>query len=74
MDCKYISTRSAEQLIKNGWRCIGTKRDAYGLMKLWDHPDHQPDKHGAFTTVDAFLHQRQSLKEGCDCINNSNAR
>lgn len=52
-------------LIENGWRFIGTE----GYARLWDHPNHQHDFHGCFTTVDAIAHQKSSLKMGgCDCI------
>lgn len=51
-------------LLQHGWRQIGNR----GSIKYWDHAEHQPNRRGAFTTTDAFKHQRESFKNGCDCI------
>ncbi len=53
-----------EFLKAKGWRKIG----AQGSIKYWDHPKHQPDRHGAFCTMDAMRHQKEYEKAGCDCI------
>ncbi len=57
-----------KQLRDRGWRKIGTQRVGAGVAILWDHPNHQPDVHGCFTTTDAKDHQRTADKRGCDCI------
>lgn len=55
-----------EYLLNHGWRIIGRT----GGIVYWDHPQHQPDRHGAFTTTDARRHQREYESAGnvCDCI------
>lgn len=64
----FKESQDAQRLIAHGWRRIGTKRHKYGFIHYWDHPDHQPDKHGAFTTTEAQIHQREFEAGGCDCI------
>lgn len=64
--------KNDELLLSNGWHMIGQKRYEHGTVQYWDHPDHQPDVHGAFTKTDALKHQRRSSKYGCDCIKTSN--
>lgn len=55
----------SEYLREHGWRQIG----AQGSIRYWDHPCHQPDSRGAFTTIDAASHQKEFDKNGwCDCI------
>lgn len=58
-----------EYLKSKGWRQIGSEHTEVGEIFYWDHPDHQPDERGAFTTQDAAHHQRK-LDRGiqCDCI------
>ena len=65
-------SRDADRLKARGWREIGTMPHPAGAspIRYWDHPDHQPDLRGAFTTTEARLHQRQADREGCDCIRN----
>lgn len=55
-------------LAAKGWTEIGQRRNKYGMTRYWHHPQHQPDRHGAFTTTDAIAHQREADKYGCDCI------
>ena len=57
-------------LIERGWRNIGTARghSERTPIKYWDHPNHQPDRHGAFTTTSAAQHQKEADKYGCDCV------
>ena len=58
-------SRMRKFLTDRGWRRIG----AQGSIGYWDHPEHQPDRRGAFTTTDAFKHQQQFEKDHCcDCI------
>lgn len=55
----------SDYLISHGWRQIGRR----GGIKFWDHPNHQSDTRGAFTTQDAYRHQRDFENDGCcDCI------
>ena len=57
--------RPSQYLISTGWRQVGFIHGA----KLWDHPAHQPDSRGCFTTHDALNHQKQFERDkGCDCI------
>lgn len=63
----------SEYLESKGWRLIGTQRNQYGLTKYWDHSDHQPERRGAFTTVDAVAHQKQSETLQCGCIRSHDA-
>ena len=59
------SVRPSEYLSGKGWRCIGRQ----GSIRYWDHPNHQPDMRGAFTTTDAAEHQEEFEKNGwCNCI------
>lgn len=58
-----------EYLIAKGWRRIGKRTNDGGWAHFWDHPDHQPDEHGAFTKTDAVNHQlRIDQGLGCDCV------
>lgn len=55
---------TSEFLANHGWRKIGQT----GGIKYWDHPNHQPDERGAFTTTDAVRHQKDYEKDGvCSC-------
>lgn len=58
-------SKQSEYLQSKGWRKVGER----GGMKYWDHPDHQPARHGCFITFDAVSHQR-NLDKGwiCACI------
>lgn len=56
-------------LAVHGWRLIGSRFNGLIETYYWDHPQHQPDERGAFTTNTAVNHQRMVLKNcGCDCI------
>ena len=55
-------------LKKNGWRQIAHGKGEYRNINYWDHPNHQPDRSGAFTTTDAARHQKEFANGGCDCI------
>lgn len=60
--------RPSEFLRAHGWRQIGGSTVNYGA-KYWDHRQHQPDRHGAFTTLSAEKHQQEYMKNGwCDCL------
>ena len=60
---------SDSYLRERGWRRIGQRRNQHGVTHYWDHPDHQPLEHGAFTKSSALDHQRTVEKDGiCDCI------
>ena len=59
------TVKASEYLSGNGWRCIGWR----GSIRYWDHPNHQPDVRGAFTTTDASEHQKEFEKNGwCNCV------
>lgn len=62
MSCDIIWLR------KRGWRLIGKGPRKYGTPNMWDHPDHQPDFHGAFFQSAAIAHQKLADKYGCNCI------
>jgi len=62
-------SRTKDWLLERGWRHIGNQ----GSAQLFDHPRHQPDRRGCFTTIDAIKHQKQYEKDGCcDCIKPEN--
>ena len=55
----------SQYLASHGWRQIG----AQGSIRYWDHPCHQPDVRGSFTTTDAAAHQKAFDANGCcDCL------
>ena len=62
-----------EYLNLNGWRLIG-KKNVPTSVYFWDHPAHQPNKHGAFTQSRAIEHQKM-LDKGwrCHCIGDKDA-
>lgn len=67
--------KSTMYLQQNGWRLVAglKKRNAIGInlaYQAWDHPAHQPDRHGFFTKTTALDHQKMLDKNGgiCDCI------
>lgn len=47
-----------EKLISAGWKLIGTRRFKYGLIKCWDHRDHNPGRRGYLTQSEALSIQR----------------
>ena len=62
-------TVDASGLLSNGWRHVASQRGRYHNINYWDHPQHQHDKHGFFTTSAAIAHQQQYERDGCcDCV------
>ena len=66
--------KSTAYLQQKGWRLVaGLKRNIIGIhqaYQAWDHPAHQPDRHGFFTKTAALDHQKMLDENGgvCDCI------
>ncbi len=56
-------------LEQHGWHLVATRPSDVGRVHFWEHPHHQPDRHGFFTQSQAVAHQKQLDKgHGCDCI------
>lgn len=56
-------------LESTGWRKYAAGLGEYRNVNLWDHPCHQHNERGGFTTTEAVAHQKEYEKNGHDdCI------
>lgn len=54
-------------LESRGWKLVKTRSIDGGVVKLYDHPDHQHALRGFFNQSDAISHQK-SLDRGSACL------
>lgn len=58
-----------DYLQQHGWILIKDDSGKYHNIKYWNHPDHQPNRRGMFTTSKAEAHQKMLDSGGrCQCI------